>query len=111
MPSVISSISPAMPYTPASPLDIRATVFPLTAASMAIRHRSASRRMGVSMYSLSGYRGLTSSLYTPYPAITSAASRALAARRVISSADPGPMPTTQIFRFISALLFYLPGSL
>ena len=50
----ISRISPAMPYTPASPLQIMAVVLPFDASENARRHRSVSRRMGVVRNSFSG---------------------------------------------------------
>ena len=45
--SAIWRMGPAMPYTPASPLQIMAVVFPSAARSRARRHRSSSWVMGV----------------------------------------------------------------
>ena len=57
------STSPAMPYTPASPLQITLTSSPAAARSTAMRQRSSSPRMAVATNSFSGYSGLTSSTY------------------------------------------------
>ena len=62
-----------------------ATSFPFRASSRAIRHRSASRVIGVVRNSLSGYRSLTSSTYTWYPTITWHSRSARSARTVMFS--------------------------
>ena len=59
-----SRIRPLIPYTPASPLQISATVMPASAFSIAIRHRSVSCLMGVVIHSFPGKCSRIKSAYT-----------------------------------------------
>ena len=92
-----SYIGAAIPYMPASPLQINATVFPSRAKSKHALHLSISFFIGVVKNSLLGKCSLTKSIYTVYPTITSAFSIALNASSVIIDLNPGPMPTMYIF--------------
>ena len=56
-----SRIGPAIPYIPASPLQIITTDLPFSASAKAISQRSISRFMGVVRNSLSGKYGFASS--------------------------------------------------